>query len=103
MTVQQNKNITIRLFHCNQTDSQSAVPFVLLSDIHNKGEFEAIEMLMFVLLSLSISSLHSHPASPIDQSDRSCRTLKSFEHSLEEAKQSCTSCLDSEIKSENFS
>ena len=60
-------------------------------------------MLLFFLLSLSTSSLFGHPASSIDKSEPSCNTFKSFEQSLEIASNSCSLCLDSETKSENFS
>ena len=58
-------------------------------------------MILFVFLSLSTSLLFSHPASSIDQSEPSCSYFKIFEQSLQEAKHSCSLCLDSEIKSKH--
>ena len=75
---------------------------MLHSDIHIKVAIEPFKMLLLVLLSLSTSSLFAHPASSIDQTEPSCNTFKSFKQSLEEARHSCSMCLDSETKSKNF-
>ena len=92
----------------NETNFRT-VPFICASlryihYIKVKAAIEASKTKMFLfVLCLSISSLYSYPASSIDQSDPPCDTLKSFEQSLEEARHSCSLCLDSEINSENFS